>query len=99
MSICLRRRKFIAGLGSVAAWPLAALGQQGERVRRIGVLIPLDENDPEGKVRYSAFIRALAGLGWTDGRNVRMELRWSGDDIIGYQRSHGSWSACNPTSS
>jgi putative ABC transport system substrate-binding protein len=63
----------------VAAWPLAA--QQGERVRRIGVLMPYDESDPEPKRRVSAFTQALAGLGWTDGRNVRMDLRWAGDDI------------------
>jgi putative tryptophan/tyrosine transport system substrate-binding protein len=76
----MRRREFIAGLGSAAAWPLAARAQQGERVRRIGVLMPHDENDPEGKLRYSAFTQALADLGWTDGRNVRMDLRWTGGD-------------------
>ena len=76
----MKRRTFIAGLGSAAAWPLVARAQQGERVRRIGILMPFDENDPDGKVRYSAFTRALADLGWTDGRNVRMELRWGGAD-------------------
>jgi putative tryptophan/tyrosine transport system substrate-binding protein len=79
----MRRREFIAGLGSAAAWPLTARAQQGERVLRIGVLMgpPQDENDPEGKRRYSAFTQALADLGWTDGRNVRMDLRWGGADI------------------
>jgi putative ABC transport system substrate-binding protein len=72
MSIRLRRRDFIAGLGGSAAWPLAARAQQGGRVRRIGVLIGLDENDPAAKTYVSAFTQALAGLGWTDGRNVRM---------------------------
>ena len=70
------RREFIAGLGSAAAWPLVARAQQG--MRRIGVLLAYDEIDPDGKLRYSAFTQALAGLGWTDGRNVRMDLRWFG---------------------
>ena len=76
-----RRREFIAGLGGAAAWPLAARAQQGDRVRRIGVLMPGDENDPVAKPRLSAFTQALADLGWTDGRNVRMDLRWAGGDI------------------
>jgi putative ABC transport system substrate-binding protein len=76
----LRRRDFITLLGGTAAWPVAARAQQAERMRRIGVLMPFDENDPEQKTNVSAFTQALAGLGWTDGRNVRMELRWSGDD-------------------
>ena len=76
----MRRRKFIAGLGSAVAWPVVTRAQPGDRVRRIGVLMAFDENDPEGKPRVSAFTQALAGLGWTDGRNVRMELRWYGDD-------------------
>jgi putative ABC transport system substrate-binding protein len=78
----IRRRDFITLLGSAAAaWPLAALAQQGDRVRRIGVLMPGDENDPLWKPRLSALTQALANLGWTDGRNVRMDLRWTGDDI------------------
>jgi putative ABC transport system substrate-binding protein len=77
----IRRRSFITLLGGAAAWPLAAGAQQPERVRRIGVLVPFDENDPEGKRRVSAFTQALAGLGWTDGRNARMGLRWGGGDI------------------
>src|SRR6516162_6608427 len=81
MSICLRRREFIAGLGGAAAWPLVARAQQGDRMRRIGVLMAGDENDPVYKARVSAFTQALAGLGWTDGRNVRIDLRWGRDDI------------------
>jgi putative tryptophan/tyrosine transport system substrate-binding protein len=77
----MRRREFIAGLGSVSAWPMVARAQQGERVRRIGVLMFLDENDPVDKPRVSAFTQALADLGWTDGRNVRIDLRWHGGDI------------------
>ena len=77
----MKRRAFIAGLGSAAAWPLAARSQRAERMRRIGVLMPQDENVPVAKARLSAFKQALADLGWTDGRNVRMDLRWTGDDI------------------
>jgi putative tryptophan/tyrosine transport system substrate-binding protein len=74
------RREFIAGLGGAAAWPVAARAQQGERVRRIGVLMSFDENDPGAKTIVSAFTQALAGLGWTDSRNARMDLRWYGGD-------------------
>jgi putative tryptophan/tyrosine transport system substrate-binding protein len=77
----MKRREFIAGLGSVAAWPLVTRAQQAERVRRIGVLMPTDENDPALKTYVSAFTQALADLGWTDGRNVRMDFRWAGGDI------------------
>ena len=77
----MRRREFITLLSGVAAWPLAARAQQRERVRRIGVLQAGDENDPVWKRSLSAFTQALAGLGWTDGGNVRMDLRRFGDDI------------------
>ena len=80
MSICLRRRAFIMLLGGAAVLPLAARAQQGDRVRRIGVLIGGDESDPELKRRHSAFTQALADLGWTDGRNSRVDLRWGGGD-------------------
>ena len=76
----MKRREFIAGLGSAAAWPVVAWAQQGERVRRIGVLMPGDENDPAVKSYLSAFTQALADLGWTVGRNVRMELRGAAGD-------------------
>jgi len=76
----IRRRAFIPLLGGAAAWPLAARAQQGDRVRRIGVLIG-DENDPVVNSFVSAFTQALAGLGWTEGRNVRMELRYGSDYI------------------
>jgi putative ABC transport system substrate-binding protein len=76
----IRRREFIVGLGSTAAWPLALRAQQGDRVRRIGVLMFGDENDPVWKARLPAFTQALADLGWTDGRNVRMDIRSGGGD-------------------
>ena len=67
----LKRRQFITLLGGVTAWPLAARAQQGERVRRIGMLLGLVANDPEGLARIAAFRQALQQLGWTDGRNLR----------------------------
>jgi putative ABC transport system substrate-binding protein len=76
----IKRRQFITGLGSAAAWPVVAPAQQPDRVRRIGVLMPQDENDPLMKACISAFAQALADLGWTDGRNARMDLRWHGYD-------------------
>jgi len=80
----MRRREFIAGLGGAAAWPLAARAQQGDRVRRIGVLMGLDENSPRAKPLISVFTQALADMGWTDGRNVRMELRWGGPVVTSH---------------
>jgi putative ABC transport system substrate-binding protein len=76
----INRREFITLLGGAAAWPLAAGAQQGERVWRIGVLMPYDEKDPVPKRRLSAFTQALADSGWTDNRNLRMDLRWGGGD-------------------
>jgi putative ABC transport system substrate-binding protein len=74
------RREFVTLLGGAAAWPLAARAQS-DRVRRIGVILTGDENDPVSKTNLSALTQALAGLGWADGRNVRIDLRWSGEDI------------------
>jgi putative ABC transport system substrate-binding protein len=77
----MRRRNFITFLGgAAAAWPLVARAQQPERMRRIGVLVS-GENNPVLKANVSAFTQALAELGWTDGRNVRMDLRAAGGDI------------------
>ena len=77
----MNRREFIAGLGGAAAsWPLAAHAQQGNRVRRIGVVMAGDENDRFSKNGLSAFTQALEGLGWKDGRNLRFDLRWAGGD-------------------
>jgi putative ABC transport system substrate-binding protein len=76
----IRRREFITLLGGAAAWPVAARAQRGDRVRCIGVLMSLAENDPLAKTRVSAFTQALAALGWTDGHNVRVDFRWGGGD-------------------
>ena len=74
----MQRRQFIAILGSAAAaWPLAARAQQGDRMRRIGVLISLAADDRQGKARVAAFVQGLQELGWADGRNVRIDYRWS----------------------
>src|SRR5262249_37127888 len=77
----LRRRQFITLLGGAAvAWPLAARAQQGERMRRIGVLNPLAADDPQSQRRMTAFVQSLQQFGWTDGRNVTIETRWGVGD-------------------
>jgi putative tryptophan/tyrosine transport system substrate-binding protein len=76
----LRRRDFITLLGGAAVWPLAARAQQGERMRRIGVLSGLTADDTEGQARLAAFVQGLQALGWSDGRNVRIDVRWGGGD-------------------
>ena len=77
----MKRRQFIAGLGGTAVWPVVVRAQQGDRVRRIGVLMPRDESDPVTTTYVSAFTQQLADLGWTGGRNVRMDFRWYGSDL------------------
>jgi putative ABC transport system substrate-binding protein len=77
----MRRREFISLLGGAAAWPVAAWGQQGDRVRRIGVLSTQADNDPDARSRIAAFRQQLQQLGWTDGRNVRIDERWAGGDV------------------
>ena len=77
----MKRRQFIALLGGgAAAWPLAARAQQGERVRRIGVLVSIAPDDPEAQARVAAFIHELQQLGWADGRNLRIDIRWGAGD-------------------
>ena len=73
----MRRRTFIAALGGAVAWPLMARAQQPERMRRIGVLMPLAADDPEAQGRIAAFVQGLQQLGWTDGGNVRIDTRWA----------------------
>jgi putative tryptophan/tyrosine transport system substrate-binding protein len=78
----LKRRQFITLLGGTAvAWPVAARAQEHERMRRIGVLMAFDENDPEPKGLLSNVTQGLAELGWIDGRTVRMEVRWAAGSV------------------
>src|SRR5262249_1076380 len=76
----IRRRAFITLLGGAAAWPLAARAQQGERVRRVGVLMSTSQDNPEGQARIAAFLQGLQQLGWTDGRNIRIDTPCRADD-------------------
>ena len=74
----MKRREFITLLGgAAAAWPFAGCAQQGERVRRIGVLLYLVADDAKGQARLAAFTQALSQLGWSEGRNLRIESRWA----------------------
>src|SRR5215471_18505949 len=77
MPVTVGRRELIAGLGSAMTWPLAARAQQGERVRRIGILLPAAADDEGFQAPFGAFLQALALLGWTIGRNVRIDTRWA----------------------
>ena len=80
----MQRRQFVALLGGAVTWPLAARAQQDQRVRRLGVLSALAEDDPESLARRPAFEQALKALGWTNGTNLRIDYRWAGtnpDDI------------------
>jgi ABC-type uncharacterized transport system substrate-binding protein len=77
----MRRRAFIAGLGGTVAWWAVARAQQGKRLRRVGVLMPWSEDEPLARARFSAFVKALAELGWDDGRNLRMDVRWAAGNL------------------
>ena len=82
----MRRRNFIALLSGAAAWPLAARAQQNEQVRRIAVLVNLSENDPIAQRYISAFRLGLQELGWVDGRNARIDIRWGAGDVARYRK-------------
>jgi putative tryptophan/tyrosine transport system substrate-binding protein len=77
----MRRREFISLLGgAAAAWPLAAAAQQGDRMRRIGILMQIGERDAESKIQIAAFLKSLEELGWAVGRNLQIDTRWGGGD-------------------
>ena len=100
--IDLRRREFITLTGGAAACafrPLAARAQQSERVRRIGVLMYLAADDAEGQARLAAFTQALQQLGWSDGRNIRIDTRWGVNDVDRDTDSFSSHTACARRSS
>jgi ABC-type uncharacterized transport system substrate-binding protein len=82
----MKRREFIGLVGGAAAWPLTALAQQGERMRRIGVLVSNAADDPQGKPRVAAFLQGLQQLGWTEGRNVQIGIRWGVADAASARR-------------
>jgi putative tryptophan/tyrosine transport system substrate-binding protein len=82
----VRRRQFITLLGGAAAGPVAARAQQGERMRRVGVLVNLAANDPMGQARVAAFVQGLQAAGWSDGRNVRIDTRWAAADPGNYRK-------------
>ena len=93
----MNRREFIALLGgAAAAWPLAARAQQGERMRRIGVLTPLPADHPDAKARHAAFLESLRQLGWSEGHNVRIEARWSDGDLTIARKNAGELVALAP---
>jgi len=83
----MKRREFITLLGGAAAsWPLAARAQQADRVRRIAMLMTAGESSPQGQARFRAFAQRLTELGWTDGRNAHLEIRWGAGDAERYRR-------------
>jgi putative ABC transport system substrate-binding protein len=92
----MRRRKFIALVGGAAAWPVVARAQQPERMRRIGALIGLIEDDPEGQARLGAFRKGLSEFGWVQGRNIQMEYRWAGAETARLQAYAAELAALKP---
>src|SRR5262249_54347220 len=93
MASYIRRRKFLATLlgGAAVAWPLAASGQQPERVRRVGVLMSTSQDNPEGQARLAAFLQGLQQLGWTDGRNIRFAPAGVPMIVANPQRNWSRW--------
>ena len=92
----MKRREFVTLLGGAAAWPLAARAQQGERMRRIGVLLNLAADDPMGQARVAAFVQGLKAAGWSDGRNLRIDTRWAASDPDNFRKYAAELIALGP---
>src|ERR1700746_2512034 len=92
----MKRREFITLLGGAAAWPLAVRAQEGERMRRIGVLLAAAADDAEFQARVGAFLQGLALLGWTIGRNVRIDTRWATTNAAEIRRHAAELAALAP---
>ena len=92
----MRRREFIRALGGAASWPLAALAQQSEQRKRIGVLMDFEASEPEGQARKAAFSEHLQHLGWIEGKNVQIDTRWTGDDADRERRYSADLVALTP---
>jgi putative tryptophan/tyrosine transport system substrate-binding protein len=92
----MRRREFIALLGSAASWPLVARAQQGDRIRRIGAIFARADDDTEAKARLAVFQQTLQQLGWTDARNVRVDIQWAGTNANEIRRSAAALVALAP---
>jgi putative ABC transport system substrate-binding protein len=86
MAIHIQRREFITLLGGAAAWPLAARAQRSDRMRRVGVLMHLAADDPEGQRRVAAFLQGLQEAGWAIGRNVNIDMRWAAGEADRFPR-------------
>src|SRR5882724_5989245 len=92
----MKRREFITLIGGAAVWPLVARAQQGERVRRIGVLLPAAADDPTYQARVGVFLQALALSGWTIGRNMRIDTRWATPNAAEIHRHAAELAALAP---
>ena len=93
----MRRRDFITLLGGAAAtWPVVGRAQQGERVRRVGVLMHTTSGEPDAQARLAAFLQGMQGAGWEIGRNLRIETRWSEGDVARLRKNATELVALNP---
>ena len=92
----MKRRAFMAGLGAAVALPLAARAQQPAQMRRIGVLMPVSADNLEIQADLAAFVQGLQRLGWIDGSNMQIDIRWSGGDPVKLRQDAAALMALNP---